>query len=69
MGLCTAFMYAYWQAVMTSFYEDIMGSRGFLLIPPQGLHVVLSPNLRLLVPTRSMVTYARKQNMSVIFEW
>ena len=46
-----------------------MGSHGFSLIPPNGLHALISANPRLLLPTKSMVAYARKQNRSTIFEW
>lgn len=35
---------------MTSFCENVEGNRGFSLIAPSGLHVVLSPNLHFLVP-------------------
>lgn len=69
MGLYTALIHAYWQAVMTSFCKDIMGSHGFSIIPPQGLHIVLPPNPRLLVPIKSVIVYARKQKTSSIFEW
>lgn len=54
---------------MTSFSEDLLGSCGFLLITPQGLHVVISLNPWLLLPTKFMVVYARKQNRFAIFEW
>ena len=33
-GLCTPPMHGYWQAVMTSFEQKLVGSRGFSLIPP-----------------------------------
>ena len=46
-----------------------MGSWGFSLIPPDGLSVVISANLRLLLPSKSVLAYARKQNRSTIFEW
>ena len=36
-GLCTPAMYRYWQEVMTSFKQELVGSRGFSLIPPDGL--------------------------------
>jgi len=46
-----------------------LGSHEFSLIPLDGLSVVISPNPRLLVPTKSVVAYAKKQSWSVIFEW
>ena len=30
-------MHGYWQAVMTSFEQELMGSHGFSLTPPDGL--------------------------------
>ena len=68
-GLCTPAMHGYWQAVMTSFEQELAGSRSFSLIPPEGLGMVVLPNLRLLLPSKSMLAYARKQNWSAIFEW
>ena len=68
-GLCTPAMYGYWQAVMTSFEQELAGSRDFSLIPPKGLNMVVSLNPRLLLPSKSVLAYARKQNRSVIFEW
>ena len=35
-GLCTPPMHGYWQAVMTSFKKELVGSRSFSLIPPDG---------------------------------
>ena len=54
---------------MTSFGRELLGDRGFSLIPPEGLHAVISTHLRLLRPTKSMVAYARKQSRSAIFKW
>ena len=42
-GLCTPAMHGYWQAVITSFEQELVGSRGFSLIPPKGLGMVVSP--------------------------
>ena len=68
-GLCTSAMHGLWQAVMTSFKQELAGNRGFSLIPPDGLSMIVSPNPRLLLPSKSVLAYARKQNRSVIFEW
>ena len=68
-GLCTPAMHGYWQAIMTSFEQELAGSRSFSLIPPEGLGMVVLPNPRLLLPSKSMLAYARKQNRSAIFEW
>ncbi|KAL4606857.1 hypothetical protein ACB092_09G134500 [Castanea dentata] len=68
-GLYTATMHGYWQVVMTSFEQELLGSRGFSLIPPSGLHATISANLQLLLPTKSVVAYTRKQSWSTIFEW
>ncbi|KAK9996519.1 hypothetical protein SO802_021205 [Lithocarpus litseifolius] len=68
-GICTATMHGYWQAVMTSFGQELLGGRGFSLIPPVDLHAIISANLQLLLPTKSAVAYARKQSKSAIFEW
>ena len=46
-----------------------MGSRGFSLIPPDGLGMVISANPHLLLPSKSVLAYTRKQNPSAIFEW
>ena len=67
-GLCTLGMHGYWQAVMTSFEQELMGSRDFSLIPPDGLSMVISANPRLLLPSKFVLAYARKQNRSAIFE-
>ena len=48
---------------------ELAGSRGFSLIPPEGLSTVASINPRLLLPSRSVLAYARKQSRSAIFEW
>ena len=68
-GLCTPAMHGYWQAVMTSFKKELMGSRGFSLIPPDGLSAIISANPQLLLPSKSVLAYARKQSQSAIFEW
>ena len=54
---------------MTSFEQELVGSRGFSLIPPKGLSMVVSPNPQLLPPSKFVLAYARKQNRSAIFEW
>ena len=68
-GLCTPPMHGYWHAVMTTFVDELAGSRGFSLIPPDGLGIVVSVNPRLLLPSKSILAYARKQSLSTIFEW
>ena len=45
---------------MTSFKKELFGSCGFSLIPPNGLGAVISVNPRLLLPTKSVLAYARK---------
>ena len=62
-------MHEYWQAVMTSFEQELVGSRSFSLIPPNELNIVISANPQLLLPSKSVLAYTRKQNPSVIFEW
>ena len=62
-------MHSYWHVVMDSFVAELAGSRGFSLIPPEGLSMVALVNPRLLLPSRSILAYARKQSRSVIFEW
>ena len=42
--LCTPAMHGYWQAVMTSFEKELIGSRGFSLVPPDGLNMMISAN-------------------------
>ena len=54
---------------MTSFELELLGSCGFSLIPPDGLHDIISANPWLLFPTKFVVAYARKQSRSAIFEW
>ena len=54
---------------MTSFEQELLGSREFSLIPPDGLHAIISTNLQLLLPTKLVVAYARKQSWFAIFEW
>ena len=43
-GLYTAVMHGYWQAMMTSFGQELLGGRGFSLIPHEGLHAIISAN-------------------------
>ena len=45
---------------MTSFELELLGSRGFSLIPPDGLHAIISATPRLLFPTKFVVAYATK---------
>ena len=54
---------------MISFEQELLGNRGFSLIPLDGLSVVISANPRLLLPTKFMVAYVRKHTRSAIFEW
>ena len=54
---------------MDSFIAELAGSRGFSLIPPEGLSTVALASPRLLLPSRSVLAYARKQSRSAIFEW
>ena len=61
-GFCTPPMHRYWQAVMTTFVDKLVGSRDFSLIPPDGLGMVISVNPRLLLPSKSVLVYARRQN-------
>ena len=67
-GVCTFPMHGYWHAMMDSFVVELARSRGFSLIPPEGLSMVASVNPRLLLPSRSVLAYARKQSRSAIFE-
>ena len=62
-------MHGFWQAVMTSFEQELLGSCGFSFIPPDGLSMVISANPRLLFPSKSVLAYARKQGWSTILEW
>ena len=54
---------------MISFGQELLDGRGFSLIPPKGLHAIISTNSRLLLPTKFVMAYARKQSRSAIFEW
>jgi len=54
---------------MTSFGHELLGDCGFSLIPFEGLHAIISANPWLLLPTKSVVAYARKQGRSTIFKW
>ena len=54
---------------MTSFEQELMGNRGFSLIPPDELSAIISANPRQLLPSKFVLAYARKQNQSAIFEW
>ena len=47
---------------MTSFEQELVGSRDFSLIPLEGLGMVVSPNPRLLLPSKAMLAYANKQS-------
>ena len=67
--LCTPTMHGYWQAMMTLFEKELIGSRGFSLIPLDGLNVIISANPWLLLPFKSVLTNARQQSWSAIFEW
>ncbi|KAK9988301.1 hypothetical protein SO802_028540 [Lithocarpus litseifolius] len=68
-SLYTIAMHRYWQAVITSFEKELLGSHGFSLIPPNGLHAIFFfANPRLLLPTKFVVAYTRKQSLSAIFE-
>ena len=51
-------MHGYWHAVMDSFVAELAGSRGFSLIPREGLSMVASVNPRLLLPSRSVLVLA-----------
>ena len=68
-GICTTTMLGYWQAVMISFEQELLGSRGFSLIPPNSLHAIISTNPRLLLPTKYVLAYARKKSWFAIFKW
>ena len=59
-GLCTPPMHGYWQAVMTTFVDELVGSCGFSFIPPDGLGMVTSVNPHLLLPSKSVLAYARR---------
>ena len=62
-------MHDYWHAMMTTFVDELVGSRGISLIPPDGLGMVISVNPHLLLPSKSVLAYARRQNRLAIFEW
>ena len=62
-------MHGNWQAVMTSFGQELLGGCGFSLIPPKGLYDIIYANLWLLLPTKSLVAYAWKQSRFVVSEW
>ena len=66
-GLCTPPIHGYWHVVMTTFVDELASSRGFSLIPLDGLGMVVSVNPRLLLPSKSVLAYARKQNRLAIF--
>jgi len=68
-GLCTPAMHGYWQIVMTSFEKELIGSHGFSLVLLDGLSAIILVNSRLLLLSKSVLAYARKQNRSGIFEW
>ena len=68
-GLCTPPMHGYWHVGMTTFMDELAGSRDLSLIPLDGLGMVIPVNPRLLLPSKSVLVYARKQNRSAIFEW
>ena len=51
---------------MISFGQELLGGHGFSL---EGLHAIIFANPRLLLPTKSVVAYDRKQSWSTIFEW
>ena len=55
--------------MMDMFVTELAGSRGFSLIPPEGLGMVASVNPCLLLPSKFVLAYARKQSRLVIFEW
>ena len=49
-GVCTFPMHGYWHVVMDSFVAELVGSRGFSFIPPEGLSTVASVNLACCFP-------------------
>ena len=59
-SICTAATHWYWQAVMTLFEQELLGSHEFSLIPPDGLSAVIVANFRLHLPTKFVVAYAKK---------
>ena len=54
---------------MISFGQELLGGRGFSIITSEGLHAIIFTNLWLLLPTKFVLAYARKQSRSIIFEW
>ena len=62
-------MHSYWHEVMATFVDELADSCGFSLIPPDGLGMVVSINPHLLLPSKSVLAYVRKQSRSAIFEW
>ena len=54
---------------MASFKQELMGSRGFFLIPPNRFSAVILANPRLLLLSKSVLAYARKLSWSTVFEW
>ncbi|KAK9998072.1 hypothetical protein SO802_017675 [Lithocarpus litseifolius] len=54
---------------MTSFERELLGSHGFSLIPPDGLGAIIFSNPQLLLPSKFVLAYARKQTRSAIFKW
>ena len=54
---------------MITFGQELLGGRGFSIIPSEGLHAIIFTNPWLLLPTKFMLAYARKQSRSIIFEW
>ncbi|KAK9996680.1 hypothetical protein SO802_021366 [Lithocarpus litseifolius] len=55
--------------VMTSFEKELLCNREFSLIPSDGLGAVISANPRLLLSSKYMLAYTRKQSQFAIFEW
>ena len=53
---------------MTLFEQELLGNRGFSLIPPDGFSAVIFANPWLFLPTKSVVVYAKKQSWSAIFK-
>ena len=68
-GLWTTQMHEYWQAVMISFGHELLGGHRFSLVPSKGLHAIIFVNPWLLLPTKSVVAYPRKQSKLAIFKW
>ena len=54
---------------MISFGQELLGGRGFSIIPFEGLHAIIFTNPWLLLRTKFMLAYARKQSRFIIFEW